>query len=115
MSLQPWKPQRIGNLRETITFKGDAEIIGYDPYNEPIYGPPVEITMRARVEPIKGDELVAAGTTGAYHDLVFHTRFLANIKATWEIEWRGKTYNIKSWRNPDERRRFLSIEATGAA
>lgn len=114
MSLNPWKAQRIGNLRERITFTGDAEIIGYNDFNEPIYGDPVEITVAARAEPIKGRELEAAGTVSGYHEIVFHVRHLDGIKATWEIEWRDRTYNITGWRNLDERRRYLAIEAKAA-
>ena len=115
MSLEPWKGQRIGNLRERITLQGDAEIIGYNELNEPIYGDPVEMTVSARAEPIKGDELAAAGTVGAYHEITFHVRHIAGIKATWSIAWQGRTYNITGWRNLDERRRFLAIEAKAAA
>lgn len=115
MSLEPWKAQRIGNLRERITFTGEAEIIGYDGFNEPIYGDPVEFTVSARAEPIKGNELEAAGQVSAYHEITFHVRYLSDIKATWEIDWQGKTYNITGWRNVDERRRYLAIEAKAAA
>lgn len=114
MSLEPWKGQRIGNLRERITFIGEAEIIGQNPFNEDIYGDPVELEVSARAEPIKGDELMAAGQIGSYHTVVFHVRYLANIKATWSIQWEGRTYNIVSWQNPDERRRYLSIQAKAA-
>lgn len=115
MSREPWKPQRIGNLREKITLQGDPEIIGYNEFNEPIYGPPVEMTVAARAEPIKGDELLAAGQVSAYHEITFHTRYIDDIKATWSIVWRGNTFNITGWRNLDERRRFLAIEAKAAA
>lgn len=115
MSLNPWQGQRIGNLRERITFTGDAEIIGYNDFNEPIYGDPVELTVAARAEPIKGDELLAAGQISAYHEVTFHVRHIDGIKATWAITWRGKPYNITGWRNLDERRRFLAVEAKGAA
>ena len=113
-SLEPWKGQRIGNLRERITFLGDAVQTGTDGAGHPIYGPPVEIEVAARAEPIKGQELQAAGTVGAYHEIVFHVRNMPDIKATWKIEWRGRTYNVTGWRNLDERRRFLSVEARAA-
>lgn len=115
MSREPWKAPRIGNLRERITLQGDPEIIGYNELNEPIYGPPVEMTVAARAEPIKGDELMAAGQVSAYHEITFHIRYIDDIKATWQIQWRGRDYNITGWRNLDERRRFLSIEAKAAA
>lgn len=115
MSLNPWNPQRVSNLRERITFKGDAEIIGYNEWNEPIYGPPVEIDVFARAEPIKGDEVAAAGSIGSYHEITFHVRHRDDINPLWEIEWRGQSFNIRAMRNVDERRRFLSIEAVGAA
>ncbi len=111
MSMEPWKGQRVGNLRERITFRGDAEIIGHNAFNEPIYGDPVEIEVAARAEPIKGVEIVEAVQINASHDITFHVRHIDGITATWEIEWQGRTYNIMSWRNLDERRRYLSIEA----
>lgn len=115
MSLEPWKAQRIGNLRERITITGDAEIIGYNTFNEPIYGDPVEMTVAARVEPIKGGEVIAAGQVSGYHEVTFHTRYIENASTAWSIEHRGSTYDITAFRNVDERRRFLAIEAKAAA
>jgi len=114
MSLEPWKGQRIGNLRERVTFIGEPEIIGYDPFNEPIYGDAVQLEVSARAEPIKGSELEAAGQLSAYHEITFHCRYLANIQATWTLEWQGRTYNITGWQNVDERRRFLAVQAKAA-
>lgn len=111
MSIEPWKGQRIGNLRERITFQGDAEIIGENEYNEPIYGDPVEIEVWARSEPIKGTELTAAAQTASYHEQTFYVRHRDDLKATWTIDWRGRTYNITAWQNADERRRYLAIQA----
>lgn len=115
MSLNPWKPQRVSNLRERITFIAEGEEIGRDEWNLPIMSPDIEETVWARAEPIKGDELMAAGTVGAYHEIVFHVRHRNDIRTTWEIEWKGQRFNIRAFRNVDERRRFLSIEAVGIA
>lgn len=113
-SREPWKGQRIGNLRERITFNIPGEQIGTSPLGTPIYSDPEEREVAARCEPIKGDELFAAGQVQAFHEIHFHVRHMADIKATWGIEWQGRAYNILSWRNLDERRRFLSIEARAA-
>lgn len=115
MSLNPWKPQRVSNLRERIKLMAPGEALPPNEFNEVFYGPDIEIPVFARVEPIKGDEVMAAGTIGAYHEITFHIRHRDDVRPHWSIEWRGQSFNIKALRNVDERRRFLSIEAVGAA
>lgn len=110
MSLEPWKGQRVGNLRERITLRAE-EVVGHNEFNEPIIEWVDKGTVYARAEPIKGDELMAAGQVQAYHEITFTIRHRSDLDATWQIQWRGRDYNITGWRNLDERHRYLSIEA----
>lgn len=112
-SLEPWKGQRIGNLRERVTIRAYVQT-GTTPLNEPIFEWDEVATVAARCEPIKGDELLAAGQVSGYHDMTFHIRHRDDLQSSWEIRWRGRDYNITGWRNIDERRRFLAIEAKAA-
>ncbi|MGQ2909350.1 MAG: phage head closure protein [Aliihoeflea sp.] len=115
MSLNPWKPQRVSNMRERIVLKAPGEPLPPNEFGEVLFGPDIERPVNARAEPIKGDEVLAAGGIGAYHELTFHIRYRDDVRSHWTIEWRGQSFNIKAMRNVDERRRFLSIEAVGAA
>lgn len=112
MSREPWKGQRIGNLRERITLQTWTEG-GRDEWNNPLPPELIEVPLWARAEPLKGDEVLRAGEIEASHDIVFHIRHRNGISVQDSIEWRGTTYNVKSWRNADERRRYLAIECTG--
>lgn len=112
MSVEPWKGQRIGNLRDRITLQTWIEG-GRDEFNNPLPPQLVETTIWARAEPIKGDEVLRASEINAYHEIVFHVRWRDDVSVQDSIGWRGATYNVRSTRNVDERRRYLAIECTG--
>lgn len=113
MSLEPWKGQRIGNLRERITLNAIGESPGEDPFGNPLPAEIIEVEVWARVEPLKGREVLEAAQVTASHDLTIHIRHRDDISVMQWITWRGTDYNITSYRNVDERRRYLSIECTG--
>lgn len=110
-SREPYRAQRIGNLRERIVLVEPGEETTHPGTGLPVPGVPIPHPVWGRVEPLKGDERIAAGQITAYHEIVFHIRHRTDLTAEWQVEWDGRTYNVTGWRNLDERRRFLAIEA----
>ena len=114
-SREPWAGERIGNLRERITLVKPGEPVQDPGSGEWIPGEPEAFPVQARVQPIKGMEVIQAGGVEAIHEMTFHVRYMADVTPLWSIEWAGRTYNVSAVRNPDERRRFLAIEAKAVA
>lgn len=114
-SRDPWPGERIGNLRERVTLVKPGTPTTDPGSGEPIPGVPELFEVAARVQPLKGMEIIQAGGIEAVHEVTFHVRYLADVSPVWTIEWEGRTYNITAVRNPDERRRFLAIEAKAVA
>lgn len=113
MSLEPWKPQRIGNLNERITVQ--HFVSEDDGYGNEIQEWQDLATVRARVEPVKGNERVIAGGLANPYSVTFHMRYRDDVTTAHRIVYRGSVFNIQYLRNLDERRRFLSLDCeTGA-
>lgn len=85
---------RAGRLDRTIVVEGDAEEIGRDPFNAPIYGPPLRLVMRASVEQQSGREFFAAQTVMASRRVVFRIRFVAGLTVRNRVVYEDITHNI---------------------
>lgn len=85
---------RAGRLDRTIIIEGDAEEIGRDPFNDPIYGEPLRVIMRASVEQKSGREFFAAQTTQASRQVVFRIRFIEGITVLNRVVYESITHNI---------------------
>jgi SPP1 family predicted phage head-tail adaptor len=110
-SREPWRPQRIGNLRERVNLI-EPVTTGTSPLGEPILQLVDRGTFHARVEPLKGDERMRGGGVTQTHTLLVHIRHRDDIGPDWRIIWRGRSYGITARRNLDERRRFLTLDCT---
>ncbi|MFC5387565.1 phage head closure protein [Aquamicrobium segne] len=112
-SREPYRPQRIGNLRERIVLgkyvPGEPDWSGHpgDPTWE------AQPAIWARVEPLKGEERMIGGGLAAVAWVQVHIRHRSDVETTWRLTHRGITYNIRAIRNLDERDRFLSIDCEG--
>lgn len=118
MSYNPYKPQRIGNLRDTVVLQS--------PTNDGISQPQVwqdEARVYARVEPAaKGgeryvDELSQLVSQDWYY---VHMRYHTEISTTWRVIWerapnQHRILDIRRISNDDERKRFLRLECRGVA
>ncbi|MCT8992048.1 phage head closure protein [Chelativorans sp. SCAU2101] len=112
-SREPYRAQRIGNLREHVTLlerveesdgQGGTTVTWHE------IGP-----IAARVEPLKGEERVIAGRLASPYDVAVHIRYRDDVRTGWRLVYRGETLDITSLRNLDERKRFLTIDCTGGA
>lgn len=112
-SREPWQGQRIGNLREQIVLQHFTTIT--NEYNEQIQVWQDIATVYARVEPVKGGEGIGAGQLQAYDEHHVHIRHRSDVGPTWRVQHRGRTLEILSVLNLDERRRFLTLECRGVA
>lgn len=114
-SREPYRPQRIGNLRERVQLvkfvPGEPDWSGHpgDPTWEP------QPAIWARVEPLKGDERVIGGGLSAVASVLVHIRYRDDVAPTWRLMHRGREYNIRAIRNLDERGRFISLDCEGIA
>lgn len=112
-SLEPYRPQRIGNLRERVVLvklvPGEPDWSGHP--GEPTWEP--QAAIWARVEPLKGQERMIGGGLAAVAWVQVHIRHRSDVETTWRLTHRGITYNIRAIRNLDERGRFLSLDCEG--
>lgn len=80
------------------------------------YGGPVEswadvATAWARVQPIKGREMIAAQAAKSETDVRFYTRYQDNLTTAMRIIYAGKNYDITGIVDIDERHVELEISA----
>lgn len=114
-SREPYRPQRIGNLRERVVLEkyvpGEVDWSGHpaDPTWEP------QPAVHARVEPVKGTERLIAGGLAAVDTILVHIRHRSDVTPVWRLTYAGRSFNIRSLRNLDERDRFLTLECEGRA
>lgn len=112
-SREPYRPQRIGNLRERVVLvklvPGEPDWSGHP--GEPTWEP--QPPVHARVEPLKGQEREIAGGLAAVASVQVHIRHRDDVDATWRLEHKGISYNIRAIRNLDERGRFLCLDCEG--
>ena len=109
-SREPYRGQRIGNMRERITLQRlERTPDGGGGFEETF----VDVTtVWARVEPVKADEQFIAGGIQSITDVLVHIRHRDDVVPTWRLEWQGRQFNITGIRNLDERGRFLVLDCT---
>lgn len=113
MSLNPWRGERIGNLRERVTLEKRIET--QDPgTGEPIIDWTPLATVFARVEPLKGEERFVAHQVVASHHYRVFIRYRDDMTVLDRVVWNGLELGIQATSNPDERRRFLQIDCEAA-
>lgn len=66
-------------------------------------------TVRARVKPGGGREQLQAQQTQAVTVCTVTIRYRADVITGMRLLWGGKTLNIRSATNPDERRQWLEM------
>lgn len=124
MSLNPVRPQRVGNLRDRIVWQEKVGEEWQDRETEP-----------ARVEPLKGRELYEAEGSQRYATADYRVfaryRHVQNT-ANWRVLWltghliadeesppsllaERLIMDIKGVMNPDERRRFIELTVQNTA
>lgn len=107
---EPYKGQRIGNLRERVTLQDFTSTDdGFGGRIEEWYD---VAEVWARIEPVKAGEQLIAGGIQSITDVLVHVRHRDDITSQWRIIWRGIVYRITGARNLDERGQFLTLDAT---
>lgn len=104
------RTQRIGNMRERITLQRlERTPDGGGGFEETF----VDVaSVWARVEPVKSSEQFMAGGIQGIDDLLVHIRHRDDVNQLWRMIWRDRQLSITGIRNLDERRQFLTIDAT---
>lgn len=108
---EPYRGQRVGNLRERITLQ-ERQLVDDGFGTVETFVDVGEIW--ARVEPVKASERTIGGGVQSINDVLVHIRHRDDIGPTWRIRHRGTTYNITGVRNLDERRAFLALDCTSS-
>jgi SPP1 family predicted phage head-tail adaptor len=103
----------IGSMRERVTIQsktrtadgaGGAAVAWVD-----LATVWARVTPKAASEPLNGDQKTP-------HTIyTIRIRYRADTTAIRRIVWRSRTFNIIGTPNPDERRRYLDIEAEEGA
>ena len=107
---EPYRGQRIGNMRDRVKLQRVELVDDGFGMSETL----VDVaTVWARVEPLKGQERLVAGSVTQTHNLNVHIRHRADVEADWRVVWKGTTYAITARRNLDERGRFLTLDVAG--
>lgn len=65
----------------------------------------------ARVEPLQGNELLRAQQTGMQRPHRFTIRYRSDVTGSKTILYNGRTFDIKSIQDPEEKHRELQIQA----
>lgn len=105
----------IGDLRERVAFEARGAVD--DGMGNPVSGDFAEVyRCAARIKPKLGGETVIASRLTGTQPMLITVRVcsaLKSIGADWRIrDVRSDiVYNIKSFNNPDEQRRYLEILA----
>lgn len=102
--------QAVGDLKERITLQrreGTPDGFGGMDYEYIDTA-----TVRGRVEPVKSDEQFLAGGIQSIDDVLVHIRHRDDVDPVWRLVWRDRQFSITGLRNLDERRQFLTIDAT---
>jgi SPP1 family predicted phage head-tail adaptor len=109
------KPLNIGRMDRRITLQMDGVQIGTDPFNDPILGEPLNLTVWASKEDIKDGERYAAQEVGAEVTTRFRIRWsdaVKNFDPRGRVLFDGRTYSISAVKELGRRE---GLEITAAA
>lgn len=98
---------RAGRLRHSIIIQHYTTT--YDEYNAPIQTWATFATVRAGIEPLKGEErfLAAQRQASTTHRVV--TRYVPGVTAAMRVKFGDRYFAIKEILNPQERNRELHL------
>ena len=65
----------------------------------------------ARIEPLEGRELLLAQQTGMVRPFRFTLRYRADVTGATTLLYDGRTFDIKSIADPEEKHRELIVQA----
>lgn len=108
MSLNPYRGERIGNLRERVELQ--EKTVEQNEFGEEIVTYETIETVWARVEPLKGQERFEAQQVTAKLSVRIYVRHRTDLSVQDRVVWDGKEFNILAMLNADERRRFLQLD-----
>lgn len=100
-----------------ITLQMDGVEIGRDPFNDPIFGPPLNITVWASKEDIRDSERYSAQEVGAEVTTRFRIRWSEAVKdfdPRGRILFDGRIYDVSATKEIG-RREGLEITANARA
>lgn len=94
---------RAGQLRQRVTIQQGTA--AKDEYGEDILTWSTFATVWARVEPLKGDEFLAARQAAAVAmlDTRITIRYVSGVTPEMRVSYDGNLYNIEAVIDPDER------------
>ena len=100
---------RTGLMRRVVTIRTNARTSdGMGGYTET----PTDVTgIPARVEPLEGRELIEAMQTGMQRPHRFTMRYRTGMTGAKTLLYDGRTFDIKSVMDPEEKHRELLITA----
>lgn len=103
---------RSGKLRHEITIQ--AVTTTQDGYGGQTESWSTFATVRASVEPLQGREYFAAQQVQAEVTTRFRIRYLSGVTPKMRVLYDGRTFNVASVINPNERSHELHIMAVEA-
>lgn len=98
---------RAGKYRHPIVIQ--SRVKGLDSHNGTTYTWPDFATPRAKIRPLRGRGLVAAQAAQNEATVIFYIRYLPGVDPSMRIRHDGKSYDIVSIVNVDEKSRELEI------
>lgn len=104
---------RAGRLRHQIRFERSTETV--NAYNEPVQTWSLLASAWVGIEPLRGNERIAAMQVQAAADVRIVTRYqtaLSDLNPKDRAVFGSKVYDIKAVINVDERNRELQVMAT---
>jgi len=85
---------------------------GYDEAGQPIEGWTDIATVWAGVEPLRGQEFMAAGAMGASLTTRIRIRYLQGVTPAMRVLYGTRAYNINAVIDPEERHREMQLMCT---
>ena len=98
-----------------ITLQMDGVEIGRDPFNDPVFGPPLDLTVWASKEDVSDVERVRAQQVGAEITTRFRVRWseaVSRFDATGRVLFDGREYAVSGVKEIGRRE---GLEITAAA
>lgn len=102
---------RTGLLRRRVTIRTESGVVS-DGMGGTTPGTPIDVTnIPARVEPLEGNELLRAQQTGMQRPHRFTLRYRTGLTGAKTLIYDGRTFDIKSIADPEEKHRELIVQA----
>ena len=96
-----------GKYKQVVTLQNKTE--STDSYGGTVYTWSDFATVRAKVRPLRGREMVAAQAAQSETTVMFYIRYIPGADSSMRIVYAGKNYDITGTVDIDERHREIEI------